>query len=233
MAFWSGTAAFIQSAIRPLPTLISVSTAGGIISEHANTSSSRGTDSASSRHSAPFWRRSEDSSLSSGADSYAYSNASSITEFEADSGPGSVSDTAEAPAVAWSGSALATAVLGTSLWAEPGGPAHVAKAGSSTRNGSAKQTQHLDQPPLPVRGEPVTAESVAEDWQAVYERSGSAAAAPTEAAEASGNHETGSHQMAGEDIAVSPELLVRYYQLEAFAAECYAWFCRTQQHRHT
>ena len=210
--------------------------AGGITSEHADASNSRGSDSVSSQHRAPVWRRGENSSLTSGAASYAHSHASSITEFETDSGPASVSDTAVAPAVAWSGSAPATAVLETSLWAETGGPTHMAKAGRSTQSGLVKRTQHVGQPLLPARSEPVTAESAeapADDWQAVDQRSSSAAAAPSEAAEGSGNHETGRSQMAGEAIAVSPSLLVRCFQLEAFAAEYYAWFCRTQQHRQT
>ncbi len=148
-----------RSIQAPLPSLIFVSVAGDTTSGHASARSSQASDSASSNHPAPIWRRGDDSSLSSGADSYAHSDASSVTNLEADSEPASVSDTSVAPAVAWAGSALATAVLETSLWAETGGPTLMAKADRSTQNGVIKCIQHEGQPLPPESGEPAIYEA--------------------------------------------------------------------------
>lgn len=115
-------------------------------------------------------------------------------------------------------SSTAAAVLGTSLWAEP-----------------ATSRDALPLPPQAngLRRHP--SEASAEH---------DASAPGQHAAEPSGHPETDAApqpappppplpaQVSGADgIMVPPELLVRYYQLEAWAAEYYAWFCRTQQHR--
>lgn len=114
-------------------------------------------------------------------------------------------------------SSAAAAVLGMSLWAEPAASGHAKplpfQANGLRRHPSEASAEH------------------------------DAPAPDQHAAEPSGHPETDAAPQpappppppelvsGAEGIMVPPELLVRYYQLEAWAAEYYAWFCRTQQHR--
>jgi hypothetical protein len=111
-------------------------------------------------------------------------------------------------------SGTAAAVLETSLWAEPAS----SPSGDAPRSMAVPRADAALQADAPWAGEGAqhSAARPADGASGVMQPQPLPPPEQHISSEADG-------------ILVPPDLLIRYYQLEAFAAEYYSWFCRTQQ----
>jgi hypothetical protein len=111
-------------------------------------------------------------------------------------------------------SGTAAAVMETSLWAEP----------ASSPSGNAPRSMAVPQADAPSQATAASAEDGAQQSAAgsAHGTSGVMQPQPLPPPEQHISSEA-------DGILVPPDLLIRYYQLEAFAAEYYSWFCRIQQ----
>ena len=124
---------------------------------------------------------------------------------------------AEAGRLPYSGTAAA--VMETSLWAEP----------ASSPSGDAPPSMAVPQLDATSQADAAWAKDGAQQSAAQPAHGASGVTQPQPQPPPPPpppEQHTGSE---AEGILVPPDLLIRYYQLEAFAAEYYSWFCRTQQ----
>lgn len=119
---------------------------------------------------------------------------------------------AEAGRLPYSGTAAA--VMETSLWAEP----------ASSPSGIAPRSMAMPQPNATSQADAAWATDGAlqNAAESAHRASGVTQLQPLPPPEQHISSEA-------DGILVPPDLLIRYYQLEAFAAEYYSWFCSTQQ----
>ena len=152
------------------------------------------------------------------SDAEAYSEVSACFGGNADTSEPATPDACHSHPLAGAGrlpySGTAAAVLETSLWAEP----------ASSPGGNAPQTMAVPRADAASQADAAWAGGEAQQSaaQPAHRASGVMQPQPLPPPEQHVSSEA-------DGILVPPDLLIRYYQLEAFAAEYYSWFCRTQQ----